>query len=53
MLPHELPKHLIKTEDFSKLGNFNKILEMLGFDGENQAVYPKKTYKNHRKTYFA
>ena len=31
MLPHELP-HDVKG--LRKLGNFKKILEMLGFDGD-------------------
>ena len=31
----------LKTYDLRKLGNFKKILEMLGFDGEYSAVHPK------------
>ena len=32
-----LPNNLI----FKKLGNFKKISEMLGFDGEYPAAHPK------------
>ena len=31
----------LKTEDLRKLGNFKKIPEMLGFDGEYPATHPK------------
>ena len=45
----------LKTEDFSKLGNFNKIPEILGFDGKNPAVHPKAKFwrffvKNRKKS---
>ena len=31
----------LKTRDLTKLGNFKKISEMLGFDGEYPAIHPK------------
>ena len=31
----------LKTSDLKKLGNFKKIPEMLGFDGEFSVVHPK------------
>ena len=34
----------LKTEDLRKLENFKKIPEMLGFDGEYPAVYPKAKF---------
>ena len=39
-LPHELPNDL----RLRKLGNFKKIPEMLGFDGEYPAVQPKAKF---------
>ena len=46
-LPHELPNDLrLRTyERLRKLGNFKKISEMLGFDGEYPAVHPKAKFK--------
>ena len=34
----------LKTQDFRKLGNFKKITEMLGFDGQYTAVHPKANF---------
>ena len=34
----------IKTEGLGKLGNFKKIPEMHGFDGEYPAVYPEAKF---------
>ena len=33
-----------KTQDLKKIGNFKKIPEMFGFDGEYSAVKPKVKY---------
>ena len=37
-LPHELPNKIMKLE------NIKKVPEMLGFDGEFPAVYPKTKF---------
>ena len=42
-LPHELPNDL-RLKDLRKLGNFQKIPEMLGFDGEYPVVQPKAKF---------
>ena len=34
----------LKTEDLRKFGNFQKILEMLGFDGKYPAIQPKAKF---------
>ena len=34
----------LKTKDLRKLGNFKKIIEMLGFDGEYPVVHPKAKF---------
>ena len=34
----------LKTKDFRKFGNFKKIAEMLGFDGEFPAVKKKNKF---------
>ena len=34
----------LKTWDLRKLGNFKKILEMLGFDGVYPAVHPRAKF---------
>ena len=39
-MTHELPI-TTKTLDLRKLGNFKKILEMFGFDGEYPAGHSK------------
>ena len=42
-LPDELPNNR-RLRIFRKLGNFKKIPEMLEFDGEYSAIYPKPRF---------
>ena len=35
----------LKSQDLRKLGNFRKIHEMLGFNGEYPAAYPKAKFR--------